>query len=292
MTPTGTVGLVVPGPAHRIGVEPYFVELVEGLEEVLHPTGFSVLVLVAPDRESELTAYRRWATDAEVHAVVVVDLVEDDVRPAFLESVGLPYVLAAHLDSPFACTSEIADDATRLAGAVEFLAGLGHRRVGHVSGPAHLVHTAERRTEIARSADRLGLTVHTVEADYTAAAGTRAVAELLGRAQAPTAVVFDNDVMAVAALEHLATTGRRVPDDVSLVSADDSPLCEVSVPPLSAMSLDVHHRGQRLGSAVLAVLAGGDARQPPSPASQVVVRGSTGAPGRTPPPRLRAESTG
>lgn len=279
---SGTVGLVVPGPAHRIGVEPYFVELVEGLEEVLHPAGFSVLVLVAPDRESELTAYRRWADDEEVSAVVVVDLVEQDVRPEFLESVGLPYVLAAHLDSPFACTSEIADDATRLAEAVEFLAGLGHRHLGHVSGPAHLVHTAERRTEIARSAARLGLTVHTVEADYTAAAGTRAVAELLERPQAPTAVVFDNDVMAVAALEHLGATGRRVPEDVSLVSADDSPLCEVSVPPLSAMSLDVHHRGQRLGTAVLAVLAGGDARQPPSPPSQVVVRGSTGAPARPP----------
>lgn len=84
--------------------------------------------------------------------------------------------------------------------------------------------------------------------------------------------------MAVAALEHLTASGWEVPGDVSLLSADDSPLCEVSVPPVSAMAVDVHHRGQRIGRAVLAVLAGGHARQPPSPPSHVVERGTTAAP--------------
>ncbi|WP_432542941.1 LacI family DNA-binding transcriptional regulator [Kineococcus sp. SYSU DK002] len=271
----GTIGLVIPGPAHRIGVEPYFVELVEGMEEVLHPAGWSVLVLVVSDLASELATYQRWSTDEEVRAVVVVDLVEGDVRPRFLADLGMPHVLAAHLDSPWACTSEVADDASRLARAVEFLARSGHRRLGHVCGPAHLVHTAERRAAIAAGAARLDVQVLTAEADYTAATGVRAVTELLAAADPPTAVVFDNDVMAVAALEHLTARGVRVPGDVSLLSADDSPLCEVSVPPLSAMTVDVHHRGQRLGTAVQAVLAGGDARQPPGPESHVVVRGST-----------------
>lgn len=276
MTSSGTVGLVIPGPAHRIGVEPYFVELVEGMEEVLHPLGFGVLVLVAPDLETELSTYRRWRADDDVRAVVVVDLVQDDVRPAELAALGLPHVLAAHLDSPWACTSEIADDSARLEGAVEFLTALGHRRIGHVSGPDHLVHTQERRSALAAIARRSGLHVETVEADYTAAAGARAVVDLLGLPHRPSAVVFDNDVMAVAALDVVLAQGISVPDDVSLLSVDDSPLCEVSVPALTAMSLDVHHRGERLGQAVLSVLAGGTAGQPPSPASQVVVRSTTG----------------
>ncbi|WP_432561797.1 LacI family DNA-binding transcriptional regulator [Kineococcus sp. SYSU DK003] len=286
----GTIGLVIPGPAHRIGVEPYFVELVEGMEQVLHPAGYSVLVLVVADLPSELATYQRWSAGEEVRAVVVVDLVQGDVRPQFLADLGMPHVLAAHLESPWACTSEVADDAARLARAVEFLAESGHRRLGHVCGPAHLVHTAERRVAIAASAARLDVQVLTAEADYTAAAGVQAVTELLAAAGPPTAVVFDNDVMAVAALEHLTARGVRVPGDVSLMSADDSPLCEVSVPPLSAMTVDVHHRGQRLGAAVQAVLAGGDARQPPSPESHVVVRGSTAA--RATSGSLAAESIG
>ena len=274
----GTVGLVVPGPTRRIGVEPYFIELVDGVEEVLHPLGFSVLLLVVDDLDEELGTYRRWSTDSEVEAVIVVDVVEEDVRPQALLALDLPFVLAAHVDSPYACTSEVADDAVRISDAVEHLAGLGHREIGHVCGPTHLVHTGERSAAIARTAQRLGLRVSTATADYTALAGTLAVAALLAQPDPPTAVVFDNDVMAVAALELLAANGRAVPAEISLISADDSPLCELSVPPMSAMSLDVHHRGQRLGSAVLSVLAGGDARQPPSPPSRVVVRGTTAAP--------------
>ena len=282
MSPSGTIGLVIPGPARRIGVEPYFAELVEGIEEVLHPVGYSVLVLVAADRASELAAYRRWAADDGVEGVVVVDLVEGDARPALLESLELPHVLAAHLDDPRACTSEVADDAQRIGAAIEFLAGIGHRRIGHVSGPAHLVHTAERSATIQEVARLLDLDVRTAEADYTATAGTSAVASLLDVADPPTAVIFDNDVMAVAALEFLTGSGISVPGDVSLMSADDSPLCELTVPPLSAMSLDVHHRGERLGTAVLALLAGGDARQPPSPPSQVLVRETTAPPADRP----------
>lgn len=160
-----TVGLVIPGPAHRIGVEPYFAELLEGLEEVLHPLGCSVLVLVVPDLAAELATYRRWREDGTVQLVVVVDLLEDDVRPGVLAGLGTPHVLAAHVDSPYACTSEVADDGTRLTEAVTCLAGLGHRRLGHVSGPAHLVHTGERRAAIARAAAGLGVRVETAEGD-------------------------------------------------------------------------------------------------------------------------------
>ncbi|MEZ0491470.1 LacI family DNA-binding transcriptional regulator [Kineococcus sp. TBRC 1896] len=273
-----TVGLVIPGPAHRIGVEPYFDELVAGVEEVLHPLGCSVLVLVVPDLSAELATYRRWSEDGTVQLVVVVDLLEDDARPGVLTGLGMPYVLAAHVDSPYACTSDVADDGARLTEAVGYLVRLGHRHLGHVSGPAHLVHTGERRRAIARAAADLGVRVETVEGDYTAGSGVGAVEDLLSRPWRPTAVVFDNDVMAVAALEHLTANGRTVPGDVSLLSADDSPLCEVSVPPVSAMTVDVHHRGHRIGRSVLAVLAGGHARQPPSPLSQVVVRGTTAAP--------------
>ncbi|NAZ85466.1 LacI family DNA-binding transcriptional regulator [Kineococcus indalonis] len=274
----GIVGLVVPGPARRLGVEPYFVELADGIEEVLHPQGFGVMVLAVDDLQEELAAYRRWSRDAEVDAVVVVDLVVDDVRPHALDALDLPYVLAAHVDSPFACTSEAADDAVRVRSAVDFLTGLGHRRLGHVCGPPHLVHTQERQAALRARAHELGLAVSTVVADYTAASGVRALTSLLQRPEPPTAVLFDNDVMAVAALEHLTATGRAVPGELSLLSMDDSPLCELSVPPVSAMSLDVHHRGERLAAAVLSVLAGGDAHHPPIGPSHVVVRGTTAAP--------------
>ena len=134
------------------------------------------------------------------------------------------------------------------------------------------------------SGRRLGVRVRIVEADYSAQAGIRAVRELLAAEPAPTAVVFDNDVMAVAAENDLVRSGVRVPEQVSLLACNDSALCELAVPALSAMGTDVHEHGVTIGRAVLDVLDGGAHRDHAGPPIRILRRGSTGrAP--TPAPR-------
>jgi DNA-binding LacI/PurR family transcriptional regulator len=276
MTGRRLIGLVLPGDAPRPGVEPFLMELVAGLEQVLGPAGASVLLLVTPDLPAELATYSRWAADGTVDAVVVLNLVHDDVRPAHLEELKLPAVLAGRYAGPAALTSVVTDDAGAMSAALELLAALGHRIVGRVSGPADLVHTAERSAAMVDTGHRLGLDVRTVEADYSAQAGVRGARELLAAGPPPTAVIFDNDLMAVAALQDLARSGVRVPSQVSLLACDDSALCELAVPPLSAMSIDVHEHGVTLGRAVLDVLAGADRRDHAGPSIRIQHRDSTG----------------
>jgi DNA-binding LacI/PurR family transcriptional regulator len=272
----GLVGLVLSGAAPRVGVEPFFMELVAGMEEVLTPTGASVLLLVTPDMRSELATYRRWTAEKMVEAVVVVNLVHGDPRPARLAKLGLPAVLAGSYAGPEPFTSVVTDDVRAMSAAVELLASLGHRVVGRVSGPAELVHTAERTAGMRAAGARLGVEVRIVEADYTAEAGARAARELLAGSPTPTAIVFDNDVMAVAAEEDLVRTGVRVPAEVSLLACDDSPLCELAVPPLSAMNVNVHEHGATIGRAVLEVLSGAPRRTHAGPPIHIQRRGSTG----------------
>jgi len=282
-TPTGPVpirpvliGLVLTQSAARVGVEPFFMELISGMEEVLAPAGASVLLLVVADVEAELATYRRWASEQTVQAVVVVNLVDDDVRPARLVELGLPAVLAGHHGGRAELSSVRTDDAGAMTAGIELLAGLGHRVVGRVSGPAELVHTAERSTAMQAAAERLGVRVRIVAADYSAAGGVRAARELLSADDPPTAVVFDNDVMAVAAEEELVRSGVRVPGQVSLLAFADSALCELAVPPLSAMSIDAHEHGVSVAGAVLDVLAGAARTDREGPPPRIQRRASTG----------------
>jgi DNA-binding LacI/PurR family transcriptional regulator len=272
---SGLVGLVLSGNAPRVGVEPFFMELVAGMEEVLGRAGSGVLLHVTPDLKAELATYRRWRTDGTVDAVVVVNLVHEDVRPARLVRLGLPAVLAGRYTGPAALTRVVTDDAGAMSAAMELLASLGHRVVGRVSGPAELVHTADRTTGMLEAGRRLGVQVRIVEADYSAEAGARAARELLNAAPAPTAVVFDNDVMAVAAQEDLVRAGVRVPAEVSLLAYNDSALCELAVPPLSVLSIDVHEHGTALGRAVLDVLSGARPREHAGPPIRILRRSST-----------------
>ena len=273
---SGMIGLVLTGSVPRVGVEPFFIELVAGMEEVLVPAGASVLLLVVLDLAAELATYERWAADGTVDAVVVVNLVHDDVRPARLERLGLPAVLAGRYAGPAGQSSVVTDGAGAISAAMGLLVQLGHRAIGRVSGPADLVHTAERSASMRASGEPLRVEVRLGEADYSAEAGVRGARQLLAAAGAPTAIVFDNDVMAVAAAEDLARAGVGVPGQVSLLACDDSTLCELAVPPLSAMSIDVHEHGVTLGRAVLDVLSGAPHRVYPGPPIRIRRRASTG----------------
>ncbi|GIF15577.1 LacI family DNA-binding transcriptional regulator [Actinoplanes teichomyceticus] len=270
----GLIGLVLTGSADRIGVEPFFMELITGMEEALAPAGATVLLLVVPDLATELATYRRWARDHTVAAVVVVNLVHDDVRPAYVAGLGLPVVLAGRHPGPYA--KVVTDDAGAMTTAIETLSGLGHRVVGRVSGPAELVHTTERTAAFRAAAARHGVRVTVVEGDYSAEGGVRGLRTLLAADPRPTAIVFDNDVMAVAAEQELIRSGVAVPAEISLLACDDSPLCELAVPPLSALSTDVHEHGLTLGRAVLGLVRGEPGREHSGPTVSIRQRESTG----------------
>ena len=105
--------------------------------------------------------------------------------------------------------------------------------------------------------------------------GVRGVRRLLAADPPPTAIIFDNDVMAVAAEQELLRTGVPVPGQVSLLACDDSPLCQLAVPPLSAIDIEVHEHGVALGRAVLDTLAGREPREHRGPAITIRQRAST-----------------
>ncbi|HEY0000831.1 MAG TPA: substrate-binding domain-containing protein [Actinoplanes sp.] len=270
------IGLVLTGGAAQVGVEPFFMELINGMEDALAPHGVTVLLLVVPDLAAELATYDRWAGDHTVEAVVVVNLVHDDVRPARLAELGLSAVLAGRHSGGPAFHKVVTDDAGAMTAAMDMLASLGHRVVGRVSGPAGLVHTSERSAAMRAAGERHDIVVHIVEGDYRKDAGVRGIRELLAGGPAPTAVVFDNDVMAVAAEQELVRAEVPVPATVSLLACDDSPLCELAVPPLSAFGVDVHEHGLALGRAVLAALSGAPAREHAGPPITIRRRESTG----------------
>ena len=134
------VGLVIARPARMLGIEAFMMELVAGLEETLAPRGVSVLLHVVPDHAAELEAWRRWADGLMVAGLVVVDLFgESDPRLSALVGLGLPAVLLGGPRTGLPIFSVFVDDAAGMDDALTALAGMGHRRVGRVSGPARLL---------------------------------------------------------------------------------------------------------------------------------------------------------
>lgn len=169
------------------------------------------------------------------------------------------------------------DDAAAIAEVVQYLAALGHQRIARVGGLPGLLHTEIRNDGFIAAG---GDTSLSVSADYTGEEGARATRRLLSLRDRPTAIVYDNDLMAIAGLAVAQEMGLSVPGDLSLVAWDDSPLCQLVHPPLTALSRDIPAYGSAAAHRLLAAIAG-----PPPPSYQdatarLLPRGSTAPPRR------------
>ncbi len=117
------------------------------------------------------------------------------------------------------------DDRPGVQEAVAHLVELGHERIAHVGGRQDLMHGSGRREAWETAMRAAGLATDLmVPADFTAAAGAAATRELLGREDAPTAIVYANDVMAIAGLTVAHEQGLTPPRDLSIVGFDDTEL--------------------------------------------------------------------
>ncbi|MBT2444439.1 LacI family DNA-binding transcriptional regulator [Streptomyces sp. ISL-36] len=275
------VGLVVRRPASTLGVEPFFMEFISGIESVLSDRSYALMLQMVDSHERELEVYRRWWGERRVDGVFLVDLHTDDPRVTAIEALGLPSVAIGPPQSSGSLTSVWSDDGASVLETVRYLVALGHRRIARVAGPADLAHTAVRDTALRMACAEAGLpdpeVVHT---DYTGDEGARATRRLLIAAERPTALIFDNDIMAVAGLSVTQELGLDVPADLSLVAWDESPLTQVVRPPLSAMARDIPAYGAGAARALLSLIAGDEVADVEGEYARFVPRGSTSAPPR------------
>ncbi|MGK5641340.1 LacI family DNA-binding transcriptional regulator [Streptomyces sp. URMC 126] len=283
---SATVGLVLARPARTLGVESFFLRLVSGVQEALAVRGLGLLFQVVEDVTAECAVHRRWWAEHRVDGLLVVDPRADDPRFAPLAGLGLPTVVIGAMDDagweadPDTAISNLwADDAEAMDSVVAHLDALGHRRLAHVTGLEELAHTRRRGAALRRAAERHGLHVTSVTTDYSDVQGAEATHRLLGAPHPPTAVVYDNDVMAVAGLAVAARRGLAVPSGLSIVAWDDSVLCRSTHPPLTALVRDTAAFGRRAAEELIALLDGGPARRIRDATPRLVARGSTGRPG-------------
>ncbi|MFF0887162.1 LacI family DNA-binding transcriptional regulator [Streptomyces sp. NPDC003456] len=270
-----TVGLAVARPASTLGVESFFMRFIGGIEAVLSQHSVGLLLQVVPDHRAETAAVRRWWGGRRVDGVIVVDLFDEDDRLDNLRAMGVPFVVVGDARDHPAVTCVWSDEISGMRQVMDYLAALGHRRIARVSGVAAFRHTAQRTAEFHAGAERLALEAVTLQADFTGKDSAQATRHLLTRPEPPTAIIYDNDVMAVAGLGVAAEMHVSVPGRLSVVSWDDSALCQLTHPAITSLTRDVGACGADAASRLLQVIDGAPPGAFEEPPHRLTVRAST-----------------
>lgn len=282
----GVMGLAITRPARTLGTEAFFADLISGIQSGLSPARTAMHLRMAVGLDDELGIYREWSSSQRVDGVILIDPRENDPRFTLLTELELPaVVIGSHPAGIGEPTSVWIDDATTAQTLFAYLAALGHQSIAYISGPAEFEHTALRWDTLTRVAGS-ELAVEWAATDYAPGAAADATRRILS-SHRPTAIVYDNDVMAVAGLRVTQEMGIDVAAQLSVASFDDSVMAALVRPSLTAMTRDTFGLGELAATTLLEQLAAGAAPLPSvaGPTPVLSVREST-----APPSKARAES--
>ena len=138
--------------------------------------------------------------------------------------------------------SVIIDNFSALTDTMDYLCGLGHQRIGFMTG---LIDSDVGKNRL--EGYKTGLTRHGLKYDrklvfrgnYTFASGREGAAYFTSRTQTPTAIVCANDSMALGCMSQLHREGHRIPQDFSVVGFDDIEVASQVIPPLTTVAAPI-----------------------------------------------------
>ena len=278
----GLIGLIVPQLEN-----PIFPAFAQAIESALAQHGFTpVLCAQTPGGVTE-DDYIELLLERGVSGIVFIsglhaDTAADHARYHALVARGLPVVFMNGRIDDLAAPFISDDDAVAMDLAVAHLVALGHTQIGLAVGPERFVPVIRKTQGFTASLrDRLELSAAearswVAHSLYSVEGGQAAAGRLLDRGS--TALVCGSDMMALGAVRAARSRGLRVPEDVSVVGYDDSPLIAFTDPPLTTVRQSVHAMATAAVGALLDEIGG-----VPAPHDEfvfrpeLVVRGSTGA---------------
>lgn len=269
------VGMVISRPEESFTGERFYMHLIAGIERVLSASNRSLVLQFVPDTESEIAAYRRWWAERRVDGVILTDPRSADPRPAVLEELGLPGVyLGAQVQTSLPRVR--VDDGAAMSRLVDHFANTGHTRLAHISGYQELVHTQRRLAAFEQRCRERGIeVVPTISTDFREESGRAATETLLRAKPRPSGIIFDNEVLAMGGLVAILAASLRVPQDVAIASFEDSPLCRIVRPQITALARDPADLGAHAAALLIDLINGEDVDEVVEPTMELVVREST-----------------
>lgn len=222
-------------------------EVIEGVEDVAHAAGLSVVLTVSGDRHSPAPD---WIDGVLRRRPVGVVLVFSDLEARYrekLRSRGIPFVIVDPAGDPSPDVPSVGS-ANWSGGlmATRHLIELGHHRIAAITGPEDMMCSLARVDGYRSAMNAAGLPIDPELirfGDFHPGGGEHHGRELLALPDPPTAIFAGSDLQALGVIAAGSAAGLRVPDDLSVVGYDDIALSRWMSPQLTT----VHQPLRRMG---------------------------------------------
>jgi DNA-binding LacI/PurR family transcriptional regulator len=249
----------------------FMLELMSGISAALHADGYDLLV-VQVDRADSGWA-RRYLDTGRADGFILLSATCARGHLETLVEEGASFVIWGLSGAGRGFCSVTGDGIAGGRIATRHLLGAGRRRIAVLGGPAGEAEVEERYAGYEAALREAAVAVDpelVAHGDYSDESGAAVMRELLERASDLDAVFVNSDLMAIAAMDAVRATGRRVPDDIAVVGYDDVSLARHSNPPLTTIRQNGPLAGRLLAQTLVQHLQTGVVTNVSIPAELVV----------------------
>jgi LacI family transcriptional regulator len=224
----------------------YFNQLIRGIDAATAEIGYDLMLYTTHARRESEAQHAAELASGPADGLIFVLAVDIENYVGRLRRQGVPYVLLDHDRDVPDSTFVTAANRRGAREAIDHLIGLGHRRIGFITGTAG---TSSARERLAGYRDALRAArvdydpALVVKGDFLETRGYAATAQLLALEERPTAIFTSADTAAFGAVKAVRAAGLKVPRDISIVGFDDIPEASLVMPPLTTVRQPLQEMG-------------------------------------------------
>lgn len=249
------ISIILPPSSRDVYENSFYLEAIRGVSQFSNGRGYTSAVITGQDEEELLGAIRMLSKDERVGGFIVLYSRQDDAVIDYLYSEGLLYVLIGKAKQ-FVNQTIYIDNDNLLAGqeATEYLIRLGHRKIAYLGSDSSLMFSADRKAGY-----QTALSLHQIsqrpgyclEVPSVPKEGSGQLHSLLKGPDRPTAIVVSDDILAVALERVCLETGLSIPEDLSIISFNNSLLARLTSPQLTSIDVNSCQLGIEAASQII-----------------------------------------
>jgi len=243
---SNTIGLIVADISNA-----FYARIARGIEQKANEKGYNLIFCSTEENPEKEIALIRMLKERQVDGLIISTTLKDTTEILQLKKENFPFVLVDRYIKRLETNYVVTNNYEGAVAAMQHLIDLGHERIAILTvTPAHLSSVNDRYTaykDILKKNDiRFNKNfVKQISFNDVENETEQAVKELLQMPNYVTAIFTVNNNLAVAVLETLHKIGKKIPDDISLVSYDDIRLFRFCVPTITAVAQPVEQIGER-----------------------------------------------
>jgi len=281
-TKTATIGVIVPTINNY-----YESAIIEGIESVLHPEGYTLNICVTNEQYGLEAEYIHKLLSNRVEGIFISISQEtyDFGYYEHLDDVGkrnLPLIFVDRVYEDFSAGSVTIDDYHGAFAAVKHLIDNGCTRIAHLKGPNGLTVTEQRFKGYIDCLVQNGLAIDEsliINTNFRVNSALEPTKRLLNLQSLPDAIFGVNDQVAIGAMKIIRDKGLQIPRDIAVIGFDDSPFSAFISPSLTSVARPGRQIGEEAAKIFLRYQIGESQQESPTrivlPSTLIIRESST-----------------